>query len=186
MPKQGIETGRFGKWLYEYNETRELPFEIYYDHGNKALDSNVAVPKGFYGERVSNLTRLADVDIIVGSQDRRAILLIEIEERPVSPKKILGDVLAIMMCNSFAVKAGKTQKKEYRVAEDTSLILACYFEDKGYRMNKTETLSKRLKEFDGFPEGISSRNITFILENRLPKLIVTLRESVIKSLESRI
>lgn len=183
MPEQGIETGRFGKRLYDYCKSHDLPYDIYYDHGNKAVDPHVAVPKGFYGERISRKNWLVDGDVIAGSKDGKAILLIEIEERPASPKKILGNILAIMMCNKFAVKV-KREQKYYRVTENTHLFLACLYKEKGFGMEKIENLRKRIKEIDGFPEGIPSKNMSFILENNLNKLIKKLEDNVIKFLES--
>jgi len=154
MPEKGIETGRFGRWLYDYCKSHDLPYDVYYDHGDKATDPNVAVPKGFYGESVSNLNRLADVDIITVSKDGKAILLIEIEERPASPKKVLGNILAIMMCNKFAVKV-KRKQKYYQVNKYTHLFFGCLYKEKGFGKEKIENLRKRIKDIDGFPEGIS-------------------------------
>ncbi len=177
MPKQGLDTGRFGKQLYDYCKKADLPFDVYYDHGDKNVDPNVAATKGFFGKTVSNLNRLADVDVIVGSNDK-AILVIEIEERPTSPKKILGDAFAIMMCNKFAVKVGDSQKT-YDVDEDTKLMLACYFQPKGYRLEKTQNLIDRLRKFEEFKGGIVGKNICLISENDIQKLMEKLRIKVI-------
>jgi hypothetical protein len=49
--------------------------------------------------------------------------LIEIEETEMSPKKLLGDVFATLMCNWFALK-GKNKQKYFRVSPNTKLIVA--------------------------------------------------------------
>ena len=182
MPKQGIATGIFGKQLYDYCKKADLPFDVYYDHGDKNVDPNVAATKGFFGKTVSNLNRLADVDVIVGLNDK-AVLLIEIEERPISPKKILGDAFAIMMCNKFAVKVGGSQIT-YDVDEDTKLMLACSFQPKGHRLEKTQNLIDRLQIFEEFNGGIVGKNICLIYEIYPQKLIDKLRIKVIDYLHS--
>jgi len=99
--KQGKETAEFGLWLK--NQYASSAFRIYYDHGEKRIDNNVAAVKGYYGKKVSNQNHLADVDVIVASQKNEILLLIEIEEHSVSPKALLGDVLALMLCNGFTM-----------------------------------------------------------------------------------
>ena len=184
MTSQGIKTGRFGKWLYDYCKTNRLPFHVFYDHGRKGLDHNVAVPKGFYGEEIFRKNWLVDTDIIIGSRDDDTILLIEVEERQASPKKILGNIFAIMMCNNFAVKLNQKQKY-FKVTENTHLLLACLYNEKGYGKEKIENLQKRIEEIDRFPDGIPSKNISFIWGSNLKQLMNDLENAVTKFLESR-
>jgi hypothetical protein len=110
--RQGLETGQFGRRLAERLQQSALhrDWVVYYDHGDTSVDSKVAATKGFFGTSVKNLNRLADVDILVASNDGIAQLLIEVEERACSPKKILGDVLATLLCNQFAVRVQGRQQ----------------------------------------------------------------------------
>ncbi|MBC8235578.1 hypothetical protein H8E77_39025, partial [bacterium] len=110
-PKAGEQTGRFGCWLTQYLKGSPQYYKhlVYYDHGKRDSKPNVAAIKGFFGDEVSNKNRLADVDLMVAKPNKDIMLLVEIEERESSPKKILGDVLAILMCNRFAVKLNGEQ-----------------------------------------------------------------------------
>lgn len=99
--KQGYETGLFGSRLAKAisESAAHTGWRVYYDHGDTNIDSNVASIKGFFGEEVANLNRLADVDVLIGAPSGEAIVVIEIEERFSSPKQVLGNVLAALMCN---------------------------------------------------------------------------------------
>lgn len=182
MSKQGIETGRFGKWLYEYCEREQLPVQVYYDHGDKEKDPHVGATQGFYGEKPSNLTNLVEVDIIIGSDNDEVLLLIEIEEHSVSPKKILGEALAIMMCNGFAVKVEGTHKIFYP-SKNTDLYIACWFNPRGKGKEKISNLNQRFKEIEGFKDGILNEKIMFIMEDDPDIMIKELKKKVISSLK---
>ena len=92
--KHGKSTGKFGSWLNDYLGSDSF-YTVYYDHGIKTDDPNVAAIKGFFGDQVNNKNRLADIDVMVANIDKEIILLIEIEESEMSPKKLLGDIFSI-------------------------------------------------------------------------------------------
>jgi hypothetical protein len=118
---------------------------VYYDHGDPAIDTHVAATKGFFGTEVRNLTRLADIDIIVASPDQIAQLLIEIEERPCPPKKLLGDILAILLCNQFGVR-DHGEQRIFRISPVTRLIVAGVVSSRGYGRRKIdEVIAPRLQ-----------------------------------------
>ena len=108
---QGVPTADFGLWLtrYMHGTPRCESYQVVYDHGIATSQSNVAAVKGFLGSSVKNVNRLADVDMLVATASGEPVLLIEIEERHCSPKKFLGDILAVLMCDGFAVRlAGRS------------------------------------------------------------------------------
>jgi len=177
MTKAGSETRKLGKWLYEHCANHGLPFDVYYHHGYKGKDPHVASPQGFYGGKASTLTNLAIVDVVVGTNDGKAKLIVEIEEHSASPKKVIGNILAIMMCNAF-----KACGRNYHVNEDTSLILACWFTEKGRGREKAEHLFNRIKEWGGFRGGVAIRNVHLILENNLSDLIARTKDTVLELL----
>lgn len=163
MVRSGIKTGNFGKWLYEYCKCNFPHFKVYYDHGEKINDPNVKVPMGHYSEEVRRGTRITDCDILVGIPSEpkgKAVLLIEIEQgsqsrtskkRSVSPKTVLGDVIATMLCDGFAIKKDKGEKGEnphekYEITNDTKLLIAFPFNDKGYSKDKMDELEGRIKD----------------------------------------
>lgn len=102
----GANTGVFGYWLTQY--LKGLPgyqdLLVYYDHGDPKESMNVVAIKGIYGESVSLISQLAQVDVLVAQPDREILVLVEIEERFSSPKKIAGDVFTLLMCNRFSVR----------------------------------------------------------------------------------
>lgn len=159
--QQGLETGEFGRRL----ATRMLAsnehqgWSIYYDHGNPTVGTNVAATKGFFGTTVKNLNRLADIDVLVASPDGVAQLLIEIEERACSPKKILGDILAVLLCNQFAVRVQGHQQK-FVIAPSTKLIVAGVLPDRGHRLIKVEKIIQpRIHQLQTLPDTIWPRNV---------------------------
>ena len=82
---------------------------------------HVCVEQSGNGLAVTNSNRIADIDILA-SRGTTAEVLIEIEERECSPKKILGDVLATMLCDGFAIKT-PTGQKTFRPTSATRLIV---------------------------------------------------------------
>lgn len=176
-PRQGENTGEFGKWLTNYlkNATAFRDFEVYYDHGDTAVDANVLAVKGFFGTAVTNLNRLADVDVIVVSPNGRARLVIEIEERKASPKKYLGSVLATLICNRFAVRINGSQRY-FSVSDETALIVAGIVPAVGYRLQKVENVVlPRIRQMPGLPGSISPANVDLIFSETIQSTIDKLR-----------
>jgi hypothetical protein len=141
---------------------------VFYDHGDAALDPAVAATKGFFGFEVKNLNRLADIDILVASPEGIAEVLIEIEERPSTPKKILGDILAVLLCNRFAVRVAG-QQRTFGVSPRTQLVVAGVLPDRGYRLRKIqEVINPRLHQLEGLPDGVSPRNVHLVFNATIP------------------
>lgn len=161
--KDGIRTGEFGLWLAGYF-VKNSQYSIYYDHGDKQGDPNVAAIKGFYGKTVTNKNRLVDTDVIVVNNDNNSIvLLIEIEESEISPKKLLGDVFATLMCNRFAVKVENSQKY-FNISPNTRLIVAGVVQKLGDGQEKiSKTITPRLQQFDVPGDTIQIDKITFVV-----------------------
>ena len=101
--KHGKYTADFGKKLRQYYRTHKPSIDIWYDHGDAETDCHVLKTQGFYNSEPSRITNLAEVDIMI-TKDKEILFLIEIEETQSSPKRLLGDVLALLMCNGFAIK----------------------------------------------------------------------------------
>ena len=179
MPsKHGEQTGKFGLWLTNYLKPRYCEYPVYYDHGDKNLEPNVAAIKGFFGDEVSNKNRLADVDLMVAKPNKDIMLLVEIEERESSPKKILGDVLAILMCNRFAVKL-KGEQHYFNVTPKTELIVAGVVPNKGYRLKKiNKIISPRLQLFKAPDDSINPQNVTFMFRENISSTIEALKKKM--------
>jgi hypothetical protein len=174
--KQGQETGAFGRWLTDYlrHPANREGSRVYYDHGDSS-EPNVVAIKGFFGAQVSNLNRLADVDVMVVSRDQRARLLVEIEERDCSPKKILGDIMAISMCNHFAVRESG-QQRYFDVDCSTHLVIAGVLPPQGNRLQKVdEILLPRIRQLTGFPDGIAPTNVDLVFRASIDETIRALQ-----------
>lgn len=184
MPRHGEKTGAFGKWLYDYCKEYHRDLTVYYDHGEKLIDPNVCVPMGFNGIKVLNKNRLTDVDILVGRDDKKAKLLIEVEQSLASPKTVLGDLLATLMCNKFAIKKDKYHDY-YEVCEKTHLMLAFPYKEKGYSKEKMANIAKRLPQLGGFKDGLPTSNIELVMAPNLEATLEKLKERTIQLLSAK-
>jgi hypothetical protein len=181
-PVQGRDTDGFGRWLTGYLAASPTlsRYRVYYDHGDSTLD-NVAAIKGFYGDSVTNLNRLADVDVMVVSPLGEVVLLVEIEERGSSPKKVFGDAVTILMCNHFAVGRGRAQEC-FAASADTRLIISGVMPDRGTRIAKIEQVAApRFREFTGLAGGILPGNVDFAFA---PDIVATV--SRLKDMTARL
>jgi hypothetical protein len=176
--KDGVATGEFGRWLADEITkcSRCQGYLVYYDHGEPSEDPRVAAVKGFYGETVTNENRLADVDAIVAKPDGELIAVIEIEERPLVPKKLLGDVFTLLMCNRFAVREGDGQRY-FEVGEETELIVAGVVSAKGKGLEKVRNvIEPRLSGFEGPEDGIRLEKVILVVEAELGLVIQALKK----------
>jgi len=173
--KDGKRTGEFGLWLGRYLEVNSQ-YSVFYDHGNKQEDPNVAVIKGFYGHQVANKNRLADIDVMVVNNDNNeAILLIEIEEGEMPPKKLLGDVFATLICNRFAVRI-ENEQKYFSVSPKTRLMIAGVVSNRGAGGDKIRnTIIPRLGQFNVPDDTIQIDKIKFVLGEDISEMIEELK-----------
>ena len=177
MAKQGVLTGKFGEWLSTILED-STSFSVYFDHGDKNVYRNVVATKGFVGDIVKNVNRLADIDILVAGEKNEIKMIIEIEERPSSPKKIFGDVFSILLCNKFAVKQDGKQIY-YTVHDDTKLIVAGVVSDKGAGLKKiNEVVGPRIRQFSSPFNGIKPENVNLIFSGNIHHTIDALKKTV--------
>lgn len=184
MSKHGEKTGIFGKDLYQYCKEIYPSLSVYYDHGNKEADPNVVAAMGYYGEKVRNNNRLTDVDILIGSQDKHIVLLIEVEQSTASPKTVLGDILATKMCNKFAVKTDNNNHDVYSVTPDSRLLIAFPYKERGNKKQKMEHIERRILEIKAYRDGISSKNIQFVMGSSIEAVLEKLKIKVEEYLES--
>lgn len=175
--RAGKKTGQFGRWLTD-SLVDNPKYRVYYDHGDPRKFDNVAVIKSFIGEEVTNSNRLADVDVMVYNPDHEILLLIEIEESPLSPKTLFGDIFTNLFSTRFAVRDGGEQKY-FSVTPQTRLIIAGFIP----RINeenkdKIEEIQARLREFS-FPENtILLENVDLVIDDNLETCIQNLKDKV--------
>lgn len=177
MPKQGIETGRFGQWLVERFAAIPRPMNIFYDHGDRVADSaHVTAILGFHGNGMTNLERLTDVDIAIATPENEIVLLMEIEEREFSPKKLLGDILAVLLCSGFRAKPRGTHSI-LKVTPKTRFIFAGTVPDKGKRLRRIkEVVLPRLGGLGRLPSGLDPANVELIVSHTLSLALERLKK----------
>ena len=184
MNQQGVVTARFGENLVEEFEDR---YVVYYDHGDPDKSDKVAACKAFYGtpgEGVHNVNRLADVDALVGDTDGRALVLSETEERPSSPKKIVGDVFALAMSNQVAV--GRAGQEYCTIGAYTHVIIAGVLPERGSRREKVDAvMAARLSSFHRGKRELSLDNVRLIfrasLEDALDRALSSMETALLEA-----
>jgi len=182
MPKQskkaGERTGKFGYWLSE--ELKEQPqYRVYYDHGSPEKHESVVVIKAFLGDKVTKENKLADVDVMVVNQKNEIILLIEIEESPISPKTLLGDVFASTFSSGFAV-AIKGEQRYFQVTPQTRLWVAGYVASKSdEKSDLIHQIQERINQVVLGDNGALIQEVKLIIENNLETCLKRLQRSAL-------
>jgi len=166
MNQQGVATARFGEELVKGFENQ---YVVYYDHGDLDKSDHVAACKAFYatpGEGVHNVNRLGDVDVLIADCSGRALVLIEIEERPSPPKKSVGDIFALAMSNHVAV--GRGDQAYFTLGAHTHVIIAGVLPEKGAGREKVDTVIKaRLYSFPREEHELSLHNVRLVFRESL-------------------
>ena len=178
--KPGKETGTFGEWLDVQMNTvyKNLEYSVFYDHGDRAKNSNVVAIKGFFSSsnNVLNVNRLANIDVLVVNKEDEVILLIEIEEKGMSPKKLIGDIFTILMCNRIAVKKGSKQKY-FVVSSKSKLIIAGVVPSGANEKIKT-VIEPQLKKFHRSGETLQVNNIQIVYGNSIMETLDNLKNEM--------
>jgi hypothetical protein len=176
--KSGEQTGEFGYWLDNHFKNNTPEYEVYYDHGNSDLE-NVGAIQGFIGYQPKRFNILAEVDVMVVEKQGNIILLIEIEDKSQpSPKKLLGVLFSIVLCNQFAFGVGQ-DKRVFNVTPETKLILAGFINPKGRKREQIfDVIQPRLNEIDNLDVSVSLNQVSFVFEKDLATSLKVLKEGV--------
>ena len=176
--KQGYDTGQLGRWLEEQfaKEIALRPYQFYYDHGESS-SPHVGAVKGFFGNKISNANRLADVDFAVVEPNGEAVLLVEIEERKSQPKKLLGDVFALLMCNRVAFG-----QQNFALLPTTKILVAGVIEPKGSKREQLQVIQQRLNAFVSPENGVPIQNVEFLFEEDISTTIERVKEYILELL----
>ena len=156
--QQGKITVEFGEWLTQQVSDRSHRLEVFFDHGPHH-NENVATIKGFVSPLTApHATRentLCQVDLaIVDHRSGHVQLLIEVEERYCSPKKILGDVFSALMCNWFEV-GPKGHYPALRPTSKTKLLVFCVRKSS----QKLEIMETQLRKLSPIADCIDPKNV---------------------------
>jgi hypothetical protein len=132
--KHGQYTARLGKILTRsLREKVDVDAEVFYDHGDKS-EPNVCQPTPYF-EKYCAATTLANIDLVIISQNNKEIMLCEIEEEGANPKKIIGDVVALFLAEGIRIK-----NEDYRLDDfdQIHLILGIVIKRRGKAEDKAK------------------------------------------------
>ena len=178
--KHGKMTEQFGLWLTEHLKTKDQ-YSVFYDHGNPLEDPTVVAIKGFFGDRVTNRNRLTDADVMVVNNDKEVVLLIEIEESRMSPKKLLGDIFSTVMCNQFAVRP-ENENEYFGVSPKTVLIIAGVVPNQGDQEEELDKIRNiimpRLQKFSTPKGSLQIDNIKIVTDKDISETFEKLEKEV--------
>jgi hypothetical protein len=166
--KQGIHTQLLGKEL-----TDSIPegYEVFYDHGD--LNGRIIA----YYDEYSRATQLSFVDIaVIDKKQREAIILCEVEERIPAPKKILGDIITLILAEKIRYK-----NLDY-VIYSPYLVFGFKVKEKGKKVSQVFNLINRLE--DALNTSLKSR-VRIITSEELDLLREFLKKEFFEIINNR-
>jgi hypothetical protein len=113
-------------------------YDVYYDHEkNGVFTGTIAVS---IKDDLSQKDEISQLDIaVIERKSQRAIALIEIEETTDNPKKLIGDIFAILMGNSIFLPG----KKKVGLAVDKWTILIIIGNSAGRKKNRNKYIQEK-------------------------------------------
>jgi len=155
----GKYTVKMGFNLYNiYKNCRNTAYEIYYDphKNNEELKTpNSYRPILFFGECCSNASTLGHVDVAVVGKNNEVVLACEVEESDAAPKKIIGDVMSIILSDQISIN-----EKYYYYNANLVFILGINRKPDSDKEKKTEHIRKELTRIN---KKIGKRETDLIL-----------------------
>lgn len=160
--EHGKFTAELGRKLtarIESADRKEL--RVFFDHGDSGESMRV-VP---YFDDYDLSTTLAFVDIAIVDEDTKSVLVLcEVEEEGVNPKKVIGDCCNILISDSVCI-----QKKSYDVS-DATFLLGVKVPERGKSSQKISNLKSRIQD-SLREESLRSIKLEFICEPNCRSLI---------------
>lgn len=152
--RNGQYTGEMGYKLYKYYENAD--HAIYYDHGkDKNTEPNLCQPTPFF-DTCSRTSTLSHVDIAAINKNSNLVKLIaEIEEAGAEPKKVIGDIVNIVLSDQVRI-----QGKDYQYDGNLILILGIKATIGGGEEEKTKRISRKLMDIN---KKTGNKNIELVL-----------------------
>lgn len=185
MAKQGVETAKLGRRIRAIldGHPNGRNFTFYYDHGGqKECPDDVARIKGFAGTDVKRVNILTLVDLMLADSKGNILMLIEVEEGSVHPKRALGNVLPLLLCDRCAVRC-KGKQRYFEITADTKLCVVGKMPEKGDRIEKIgQVIEPRLHQMTGFANRLRPQNVYFVfdieLEYSIAAIVLMVQEIV--------
>lgn len=173
----GLYTREMGYRLYKkYENSAHM---IFCAHGtDKNKEPYYCHPTPFFG-KYSRETTLSFVDLIVVNKNNNLIELIaEIEENASEPKKLIGDIMSVILSEQVRIK-----DKDYKYGYLT-FILGRKTNPKGDAKEKTGKICRKLAEVNE-KTGNKKMEIMPLFDNDLKKLITQVESEIDRKLAIR-
>jgi hypothetical protein len=162
-----------------YKNYRNTDYKIYYHHGkDKEKEPNFCEPTPFF-DKCSNASKLSYVDIAVINGSDRAILVCEIEEGGAEPKKIIGDIINIVLSDQIRI-----QGRDYYYDDNIVFILGTNVNPIGAGEEKTQNICQKLRQIN---EKVGNKKIELILvfNADVKELTKDVEEKIVGKLDRR-
>jgi len=173
----GLYTREMGYRLYKKYEN--TVHSVYCAHGkDKSNEPYYCHPTPFFDE-YSRATTLSFVDIAIVNRNTNLIELIaEIEESAAEPKKVIGDIMNIILSEQVRIKG-----TDYRYG-DIAFILGGQTNPKGSAKEKTNQICQKLLQIN---EKIGNKTVNLIpvFDNDLRVLIAKVESEIDRKLAIR-
>ena len=151
--KNGEYTAEFGEELTEELEPY-TNFQVYYDHGDKSEPNVGHITPYFRDKEYNGSTTLSNVDILITRKTddvEKPIIIIEIEEAPSSPKKILGDIFNLFFAGSVRFRLNNNEGKDFQLNKTHLIVGTVVKSDNALR--KIDNISREIIEFKRLIKG---------------------------------
>ena len=89
-----------------HTDIRSRILDIIDERGYKYISGHTGQNLRLFSDRKSDGTHFSDADILVLDKNNKIISIIEIKDKDVEPKKIIGIIGATSICNKFIDKSG--------------------------------------------------------------------------------
>lgn len=170
--KHGEYTAKLGRILtHILREKVDVDAEVFYDHGDKR-EPNVCQPTPYFQEYCS-ATTLANIDLVIISQNKKEIMLCEIEEEGANPKKIIGDVVTLFLADGIRIKNEDHWLKDFN---EIYLILGIVAKEEGKSEDKAKEIHQRIENIVR-PELLEKISVQFIYGKNYEQLIGNLERT---------
>lgn len=147
------------------------------DHGRRTGLSFACEPTPFFGDRLTDATSLANVDIaIVDNAGKKALIICEIEDEGRDIKRIIGDIYNILLAKRIMIRGTPYEMYNYHI-----LI--------GVPLGKKNDMGGRIPELKGAIAGIilpslrNSATIEIITERDVTGLMDKIEKRIIEILQ---
>ncbi|MGB7539316.1 MAG: hypothetical protein WBM17_12330 [Anaerolineales bacterium] len=143
MDKHYTSTVELGKILdAELSPQNKI---VIYDHGD-TNNKNVGEITAYYGKELHRDNKLAEIDIAVLDDQRRIIMLIEVEENGDRPKTVIGDAVSTLLVDGIAFRS-----KPCTMIDGGATLLLLAKDSKVGHKDRMGEINKRIDQMLGNP-----------------------------------